>query len=70
VGSGKVTAAEVAHKVFEAIENDQFYIFSHPNALGNVQSRMDAIVQHRNPPDPFEQRPQIGEQLRQDLRQG
>ncbi|MDR0479532.1 MAG: SDR family oxidoreductase [Burkholderiaceae bacterium] len=68
VGSGKVTAAEVAHKVFEAIEHDQFYIFSHPKALGNVQSRMDAIVQHRNPPDPFEARPEIGEQLRQALR--
>jgi hypothetical protein len=36
VGSGKVTAAEVAQKVFDAIAADQFYIFSHPKALGNV----------------------------------
>ncbi|MFZ2388397.1 MAG: SDR family oxidoreductase, partial [Polaromonas sp.] len=30
VGSGKVTAAEVAEKVFAAITADQFYIYSHP----------------------------------------
>ncbi|RYF39955.1 MAG: SDR family oxidoreductase, partial [Comamonadaceae bacterium] len=39
VGSGKVTAAEVAQKVFDAVAADRFYIFSHPKALGNVQSR-------------------------------
>jgi len=70
VSSGKVTAAEVAHKVFEAIAQDQFYIFSHPNGSDNVQSRLDAIVQRRNPPDPFAQRPEIGARLRQALRQG
>lgn len=69
VGSGKVTAAEVAQKVFESIANDQFYIYSHPQALGNVQSRMGAIVQQHNPPDPFEARPDVGEKLRADLRQ-
>ncbi len=69
-GSGKVTAAEVAHKVFEAIAQDQFYVFSHPRALGNVKSRMDAIVAIQNPPDPFAERPEIGEQLRQALRAG
>lgn len=69
-GSGKVTAAEVAHKVFDAIERDQFYVFSHPRALGNVASRMQAIVDIQNPPDPFAERPEIGEQLRQALRAG
>ena len=68
VGSGKVTAAEVAQKVFDAIAADQFYIFSHPKALGNVQSRMEAIVQARNPPDPFIARPDIGLKLKADLR--
>jgi len=70
VGSGKVTAAEVAHKVFESIEADRFYVFSHPKALGNVRSRMEAIVNVQNPPDPFLERPEIGEQLRQTLRGG
>ena len=68
VGSGKVSAAEVAHKVFSAVEDDQFYIYSHPKALGNVQHRMQAIVSGSNPPDPFAERPDIGDKLRQDLR--
>jgi NAD(P)-dependent dehydrogenase (short-subunit alcohol dehydrogenase family) len=68
VGSGKVTAAEVAQKVFDAMAADQFYIFSHPKALGNVQSRMEAIVQAHNPPDPFAARPEIGETLKAKLR--
>ena len=69
VGSGKVTAAEVAQKVFDAMMADQFYIFSHPKALGNVQARMDCIVQQRNPEDPFAERPEIGIQLREALRE-
>ena len=68
VGSGKVTASEVAQKVFDAIAADQFYIFSHPKALGNVQSRMEAIVQAHNPPDPFIARPEIGVELKAALR--
>lgn len=70
VSSGKVTAAEVAHKVFEAMRQDSFYVFSHPKALGNVRSRMEAIVQVQNPPDPFLERPEVGAQLRAALRQG
>jgi hypothetical protein len=68
VGSGKVSAADVAQKVFDAVATGQFYIYSHPQALGNVQSRMEAIVQGINPPDPFAARPEVGEGLRQALR--
>ncbi len=68
VGSGKVTAAQVAQMVFHAIAHDQFYIYSHPKALGNAQSRFDAIVAGTNPPDPFAERPEIGVGLRQALR--
>ena len=67
-GSGKVSAADVANKVFDAIEHDQFYVFSHPKALGNVKSRMDAVVEIRNPPDPYAERPEIGVGLRAALR--
>ena len=70
VGSGKVTAAEVAQKVFDAMATDQFYIFSHPKALGNVQSRMECIVQQANPMDPFAERPEIGRDLKMALRAG
>ncbi len=69
VGSGKVSADDVAQMVFEAMRKNQFYIYSHPKALGNVQQRMEAIVMGNNPPDPFAQRPEIGEQLREALRQ-
>ena len=68
VGSGKVSAADVAQKVFDAVGAGQFYIYSHPHALGNVQSRMEAIVMGQNPPDPFAARPEVGQQLRADLR--
>jgi len=69
VGSGKVTAGEVAQKVFDAVAADQFYIFSHPKALGNVQSRMESIVQGRNPADPFLERPDVGQKLKGALRE-
>lgn len=68
VSSGKVSAAQVAQMVFDAMLADQFYIYSHPKALGNAQTRFDAIVQGHNPPDPFAERPDIGMQLRQALR--
>ncbi len=68
VSSGKVTAAQVAEMVFHAMRHDQFYIYSHPKALGNAQSRFDAIVAGTNPPDPFAERPEIGENLRAALR--
>lgn len=68
VTSGKVTAAEVAQMVVDALREDRFYIFSHPQALGMVQTRLDDVIQQRNPSDPFAARPDIGEQLRAALR--
>jgi len=68
VGSGKVSAADVAQKVFDAIAADEFYIFSHPKALGNVQSRMECILQQINPADPFAERLEIGRDLKAALR--
>ena len=70
VSSGKVTAAEVAQKVFDAVAAGQFYIFSHPQALGAVRTRMEDIVQVRNPTDPFADKPELGAQLRAQLRAG
>jgi NAD(P)-dependent dehydrogenase (short-subunit alcohol dehydrogenase family) len=68
VSSGKITAAQVAEMVFNAMRADQFYIYSHPKALGNARQRFDAIVAGTNPADPFAERPEIGEGLRQALR--
>ena len=68
VTSGKVTAAEVAQKVFDAVAAGQFYIYSHPQALGAVRTRMEDVVQARNPTDPFADKPELGAQLRAALR--
>jgi NAD(P)-dependent dehydrogenase (short-subunit alcohol dehydrogenase family) len=67
VSSGKVSAQQVAEWTFEAIRNDKFYIFSHPGALGNVQTRMEDIVQQRNPSDPYAAAPQVRDMLRAKL---
>ncbi len=68
VGSGKVTAAEVAQMVFDAIAANRFYIYSHPKAIGSVQTRMEDILLARNPTDPFAHKPELGVELRQALR--
>jgi NAD(P)-dependent dehydrogenase (short-subunit alcohol dehydrogenase family) len=69
VTSGRITAAEVAAKVLDAVREGRFYIYSHPNALGMVHKRLEDVVQGRNPSDPFEERPDIGERLRSALRE-
>jgi short-subunit dehydrogenase len=68
VGSGKVTAAEVAQKVFDAIAANQFYIYSHPKAIGSVQTRLEDVLQARNPTDPFAHKPELGVELKKALR--
>ena len=69
VGSGKVSAEQVAQKVFDAISANQFYIYSHPQAIGSVQSRLEDIMLARNPTDPFAHKPELGTQLRRALRE-
>jgi NAD(P)-dependent dehydrogenase (short-subunit alcohol dehydrogenase family) len=68
VSSGKVTAAEVAQKVFDAIAANQFYIYSHPKAIGSVQTRLEDVLQARNPTDPFAHKPELGVELKKALR--
>ena len=70
VQGGKITAVDVARKMFDAVSANQFYVFSHPNALGSVQSRMENLVSGTNPADPFQDRPDIGQRLREQLRAG
>jgi len=68
VTRGKVSAADVARFVFDAMDEDRFYVFSHPKALSNVQRRMEDVLLIRNPSDPFSERQEVGEQLRSALR--
>jgi len=70
VESGKVSAAQVAGLVFDALRDRRFYIYSHPMALKAVQTRLEDVLQARNPTDPFAEKPQIGAELRAALRGG
>ncbi len=42
----------VADVVFEAIRKDQFYILTHPEWQGSIRTRMEDILQGRNPTGP------------------
>lgn len=68
VAGGRVTAADVARLVFDALEADRFYIYSHPKALAPVMTRAEDILAATNPSDPYRERPELGEQLRAALR--
>jgi len=50
------------------VKANRFYLYSHPKALSAVEARLNAIMGQKQPPDPFSERPQIGENLRQALR--
>ena len=68
VGSSKVSATAVAQMVFDAVAAHQFYIYSHPHMLAGIQTRLEDVVQVRNPSDPFAHKPEIGQGLRQALK--
>jgi NAD(P)-dependent dehydrogenase (short-subunit alcohol dehydrogenase family) len=68
VSSGKVSAAQVAQFVFDAMAENRFYIYSHPKSLASVQVRLEDIMTPRNPTDPFAHKPELGEALRAQLR--
>ncbi len=53
VGSGKLSAADVARLTFEAIVEKRFYIITHPKIMPTVQMRLDDIANQSNPRDPF-----------------
>jgi NAD(P)-dependent dehydrogenase (short-subunit alcohol dehydrogenase family) len=53
VQSGKLTAADVAQKVYEAVHDERFYILTHPKIKPSIQWRMEDILQERNPTNPM-----------------
>jgi NAD(P)-dependent dehydrogenase (short-subunit alcohol dehydrogenase family) len=64
VASGKVTAQDVARLTFDAIRDERFYIYSHPQALQSAAERFDAIVHGKVPADPYAATPQITDMLK------
>ncbi len=53
VQSGKLSAADVAEKVYEAVRDERFYILTHPKIKPSIQWRMEDILQERNPTNPM-----------------
>jgi NAD(P)-dependent dehydrogenase (short-subunit alcohol dehydrogenase family) len=51
---GGIAPQRVATEVFKAIEEEKFYILTHPEANGLVRLRMEDILMQRNPTNPFE----------------
>lgn len=70
VSKGRTTAEDIARAVLDAVRAQRFYVFSHPNALGTVRTRMEDIIEGRNPSDPFAERPELRAQLLAALRAG
>ncbi len=53
VQSGKLSAADVAEKVYESVRDERFYILTHPKIKPSIQWRMEDILQERNPTNPM-----------------
>jgi len=53
VQSGKLSAADVAQSVYEAVREERFYILTHPKIKPSIQWRMEDILQERNPTNPM-----------------
>ncbi|HPU54464.1 MAG TPA: SDR family NAD(P)-dependent oxidoreductase, partial [Burkholderiaceae bacterium] len=59
VGSGKLSAAQVAEMTFDAIRENRFYVLPHQRILPAVELRMTDILEQRNPSDPFSFKPEV-----------
>jgi len=64
VESGRITAADVARITFDAIREERFYVYSHPQALVSAAERFDAIVKGAPPADPYAATPQVTAMLK------
>ncbi len=53
VQSGKLSAADVAQQVYEAVHDERFYILTHPKIKPSIQWRMEDILQERKPTNPM-----------------
>jgi NAD(P)-dependent dehydrogenase (short-subunit alcohol dehydrogenase family) len=64
VAGGKVSARDVALLTFDGVAAGRFYLYSHPQALGQYAERAAAIVAADLPADPYAGRPALATQLR------
>jgi NAD(P)-dependent dehydrogenase (short-subunit alcohol dehydrogenase family) len=59
VSSGRVTAQQVAQLTFDAVRENRFYVFTHPQILPSVQARFAAVLSGDAPADPYAARPSL-----------
>ena len=57
VASGKITAQEIARLTFDAVRENRFYVFTHPQILPSLRARFDAVLSGAAPADPYAARP-------------
>ena len=57
VASGKITAEEIAQLTFDAVRDNRFYVFTHPQILPSLRARFDAVLAGAAPADPYAARP-------------
>lgn len=53
VHSGKISAADVAERVFEAVRDERFYVLTHERIKSAVAARMEDILGGANPRNPL-----------------
>ena len=59
VGSGRLSAAEVARMTFDAVRESRFYVITHAKMLASVELRLRDVLAGRNPSDPYTFKPDV-----------
>ena len=59
IASGRLSAAEVARRTFDAVREGRFYVITHPKMLASVELRIQDILAQRNPSDPYTFKPEV-----------
>jgi NAD(P)-dependent dehydrogenase (short-subunit alcohol dehydrogenase family) len=57
VAAGRLTAPQIAELTFAAIRERRFYVFTHPQILPDLAARFAAVLDTREPADPYASRP-------------
>ena len=53
VESGRISAAQVADMVFDAVMEERFYILTHKNIKASIAQRLEDLIAERDPTNPL-----------------
>ena len=70
VSSGRISAADVAAMTFDAIRENRFYVFTHPQIMPSVEARFAAVLGGAAPADPYATRPTTRPSIARMIRTG